>query len=162
MKKFILPMVLVASMSLAACDTTKGGLGGMGKKETIGSVAGAIGGGLLGSQVGGGSGQLWAAGVGTLLGAWVGNEIGSSLDKADLAYARAAEQQAYSAPVGQAISWNNPQSGNRGTVTPIRDGSTASGDYCREYEQTIYVDGRSETGVGVACRRADGKWEVVS
>lgn len=158
MKKFLLPVVLMATVTLTACE----GMQNSGTKEKVGTVAGAIGGGLLGSQVGGGSGRYIATGVGTLLGAWVGNEIGTSLDKADLAYARKAEQQAYSAPVGQTISWNNPQSGNYGTVTPIRDGSTASGDYCREYEQTIFVEGRSQTGVGVACRRADGKWDVIS
>ena len=133
-----------------------------GIKEKIGSIAGAVGGGVLGAQVGGGSGQIIAASVGTMLGAWVGSEIGSSLDKADYGYAQQAEARAYEAPLNQQIAWNNPESGNYGTVTPIRDGSTASGDFCREYEQTIYVGGRAETGVGVACKRDDGKWEVVS
>ncbi len=158
LKKLILPLAVIASISLGACESFQNA----GTKETVGTAVGAIGGGLLGSQVGGGSGRYIATGVGTLLGAWVGNEIGTSLDKADYAYAKQAEQKAYAAPIGQQIAWNNPESGNYGTVTPIRDGATASGDYCREYEQTIYVDGRSETGVGVACKRADGKWEVVS
>jgi surface antigen len=158
MKKIILPMIMVGTLMLGACEMMQTG----GNKERIGTAAGAIGGGVVGSQVGGGSGRLIATGVGTLLGAWIGNEIGTSLDKADLAYAARAEQQAYSAPIGQTISWNNPESGNYGTVTPIRDGSTASGNYCREYEQTIYVDGRAETGVGVACKRADGTWDVIS
>ncbi len=158
MKKFILPVILMTSLSLGACA----GMQNAGTKENIGTAAGAIGGGVLGSQIGGGSGRLIATGVGTLLGAWVGNSIGSSLDKADYAYAKKAEQQAYSAPIGQTVSWNNPQSGNYGTVTPIRDGSTASGQYCREYEQTIYVGGRAETGVGVACKQANGTWQIVS
>lgn len=158
LKKFILPVVLMATVTLGACESFQGA----GNKEKIGSVVGAIGGGLLGGQVGGGNGRIVAASVGTLLGAWVGNEVGKSLDKADYAYARQAEAKAYEAPLNQQISWNNPESGNYGTVTPIRDGSTASGDYCREYEQTIYVDGRAETGVGVACKRDDGRWEVVS
>jgi surface antigen len=158
MKKIILPLVLVASLSLGACENMQNA----GNKETFGTAVGAVVGGLLGSKVGGGSGQLWATGAGTLLGAWIGNEMGKSLDKADYAYARKAEERAYEAPIGQTVSWNNPESGNYGTVTPVRDGSTASGDYCREYEQTIYIDGRAETGVGVACQRADGKWEVVN
>jgi surface antigen len=157
-KQIILPVALVGALTLGACTNMQDA----GNKERIGSAAGAIGGGVIGSQIGGGSGRLVATGVGTLLGAWIGNEIGSSLDKADMAYARQAEQKAYSAPIGQQIAWNNPESGNYGTVTPIRDGSTASGDYCREYEQTIFVDGRSETGVGVACRRNDGTWDIIS
>ena len=158
MKKLILPLVLVASVSLAACEGTQNA----GTKEKIGSVVGAIGGGVLGAQVGGGSGQFIATGVGTLLGAWVGNEIGKSLDKADYAYARKAEQDAYVAPIGQQIAWSNPESGNYGTVTPLRDGRTDSGEQCREFEQTIYIGGQAETGVGVACKRNDGKWDVIS
>jgi surface antigen len=158
MKKIALMMALVASVGLGACDTMQNA----GTKERVGTVVGAVGGGLLGAQIGGGSGQIIAAAAGTLLGTMVGNEIGKSLDKADIAYARKAEQQAYAAPLNQQIAWNNPESGNYGTVTPIRDGQTATGDYCREYEQTIYVGGRAETGVGVACQRDDGKWEVIS
>lgn len=155
-RNFILAGAAIASLGLAACE----GAGNAGTKEKIGSVAGAIGGGVIGSQIGGGSGRYIATGVGTLLGAWIGNEIGSSLDRADLAYAQRAEQRAYTAPLGQTISWNNPESGNYGTVTPIRDGQTNSGSYCREYEQTIYVGGRSETGVGVACQQSDGTWRI--
>jgi surface antigen len=158
MKKFILPVVAAAALSLGACENFQN----MGSKEAVGSVGGAVVGGVLGSKVGGGSGQLWATAAGTLLGAWAGNEIGRSLDRADMMYAKQAEQRAYEAPLGQQVTWNNPESGNYGTITPIRDGSTASGDYCREYEQTIYVDGRSETAVGVACQRGDGTWEVIS
>jgi surface antigen len=158
MKKIILPLVLMASIGLGACE----GMQSAGTKEKVGSVFGAVVGGYAGSKVGGGSGQLIATGVGTLLGAWAGNEVGKSLDKADYMYAERAEAKAYEAPIGQQIAWNNPESGNYGTVTPVRDGQTASGDYCREYEQTIYVQGRAETGVGVACQREDGKWEVIS
>jgi len=158
MKKFVLMAVLMSSVTLGACESFQNA----GTKETAGGVVGAVLGGFLGSKVGDGSGQLWATAAGTLVGVWAGSEIGKSLDKADLAYAKQAEQQAYDAPLGQEISWNNPNSGNYGTVTPVRDGSTASGDYCREYEQTIYVDGYAETAVGVACKREDGRWEVIS
>jgi len=158
MKKMVLAIALIGTVGLGACDTMQNA----GMKEQIGSVVGAVGGGLLGSQVGGGSGRLIATAAGTLIGTMVGNEIGKSLDKADIAYARKAEEKAYAAPLNQEIAWNNPESGNYGTVTPIRDGQAASGDYCREYEQTIYIGGRAETGVGVACQRDDGKWEVIS
>lgn len=158
MKKIILPVMLLATFALGACEN----FNNAGFKERIGAVTGAIGGGVLGAQIGGGNGQIIAAAAGTLLGTWVGSEIGKSLDKADIVYAMQAEAKAYEAPLGQQVAWNNPESGNYGTVTPIRDGATASGDYCREYEQTIYVEGRAETGVGVACKRADGKWEVIS
>ena len=158
MNKIILPMAMMAALSLGACETMQN----TGTKEKIGTVAGAVGGGIIGSQIGGGRGQMIATGLGTLLGAWAGNEIGASLDRADYAFAREAEQRAYTAPIGQQISWSNPESGNYGTITPTRQGVTASGEDCREFEQTIYVGGRAETGVGVACKRADGRWDVIS
>ena len=116
----------------------------------------------MGSKVGGGSGQLWATGVGVLLGTLVGSEVGRSLDKADMVYAQRANSQAHSAPLGEAISWNNPESGNYGSVTPVRDGADKAGRYCREYQQTIYVGGQQENGYGIACEQPDGSWEIVS
>lgn len=153
-----------AAMALVGCTqdpyTGNYGFNNMGTKQTIGTGAGAIGGGLLGSQVGGGSGRLWATGAGVLLGALVGSSIGKSLDRADMMYAQQAQQRAYSAPIGSTVNWNNPQSGNYGSYTPVRDGYTNSGAYCREYRQTIYVGGQSETAVGTACRNANGSWTI--
>nr|WP_299757430.1 RT0821/Lpp0805 family surface protein [uncultured Boseongicola sp.] len=59
------------------------------------------------------------------------------------------------------MRWNNAQSGNFGTVTLLRDGIAASGRYCREYQQTITVDGRRAIGVGIACLQPDGIWRIV-
>lgn len=158
MKKTIIALAMVAAVGLAGCES----MNHMGTKQTIGGVSGAALGGLAGSQIGSGSGRLWATGAGVLIGALVGSEIGSSLDKADRAMATQANQRALSAPIGEPISWNNPDSGNYGTVTPVRDGRSASGAYCREYQQTIYVGGQQETGYGTACQQPDGTWKIVS
>ena len=159
MKKLFLMTALVASIGVSGCET----LNTLDpNKQTIGTAGGAVLGGILGSKVGGGNGQLWATGAGVVLGGLVGGQIGASLDKADMAYANAANSRAHSAPIGETISWNNPQSGNSGTITPTRDGQSASGGYCREYQQTIYVGGRQETAVGTACEQADGTWRIVS
>ncbi|HYH19061.1 MAG TPA: RT0821/Lpp0805 family surface protein [Azospirillum sp.] len=138
------------------------GLGGMGSKQTVGTVLGGVAGGLAGSRFGGGAGKLAAVGIGTLLGAALGNAAGSSLDRADVAYAQRAEVQAYNAPTGSTIRWNNPQNGNWGTYTPTREGTGPSGEYCREYQTTFSVGGQIERGTGTACRQPDGTWRVVS
>ena len=130
-------------------------------KTTGGTIIGGAAGAVAGAQFGKGSGKLAAVAVGTLLGAFVGHEVGESLDHADAMAAQQAAQRAYQAPIGQAISWNNPQSGNAGTVTPIRDGQDASGAYCREFQQTITVGGRQEQAYGTACRQPDGSWKVI-
>jgi hypothetical protein len=33
---------------------------------------------------------------------------------------------------------------------------------CREFAQTVTVDGKSQTGYGVECPQADGTWQVVA
>ncbi len=157
MKKAILTACVMASMAVAGCDSTAL------TKENMGGVLGAVTGGVLASNVGKGKGQLAAVGVGTLVGALIGSQIGKSLDKADVAYADKANQQAHTAPIGQSIAWSNPETGNSGTVTPLRDGyDRNSGSFCREYEQVIYVDGQQATGTGIACKQPDGRWEIMN
>src|SRR3546814_2178716 len=74
---------VLAALAVAGCDTTQGGVAGMGQKQTAGTVLGAVGGGLLGSTIGKGSGRLVAVGAGTLLGGLIGSEIGNSLDRSE-------------------------------------------------------------------------------
>jgi surface antigen len=131
-------------------------------KETGGALVGAGLGALAGSQVGSGKGQLAAVAIGALAGAFLGSEVGKSLDKADRLYASRAQEQAHAAPIGQPIAWDNPKSGNSGTFTPTREGThTTTGDYCREYQTTINVGGKTETAYGTACRQQDGSWKIV-
>lgn len=154
-RRFIIPAALAAAL-LTACTTG-------GPKQSVGTVGGAVAGGVIGSQFGGGTGQLIATGVGTMLGAFVGSEIGSSLDRADQLYAQQTAQRAFeTVPSGQTATWQNPDTGHRGEVTPTRTFQQAGGTPCRDFSQTIYVDGRAETATGTACRNADGTWRLVS
>ncbi len=158
MKKLVILMMVVSSFTLSSCQTYQA----QGNKQLLGTGGGAIIGGVLGSKIGDGSGQLWATGAGALVGALVGSEIGKSLDNADRQQLSNATYKAQSAPIGEPISWNNPQSGNSGEVVATKDGYSSSGKYCREYQQTIYVGGREESAYGTACQQPDGSWEVVN
>lgn len=152
--KYVAPLFAVA-LVVTGCANT-------GAKQGAGTVIGAGLGALAGSQIGSGRGQMAAIAVGTLLGAMIGNEMGASLDAADRAAYQGAETQARSAPIGEPISWENPDSGNHGTITAVREGtSEKTGDYCREYQTEIIVGGKIEEGYGTACRREDGSWEIV-
>ncbi|MFN3827954.1 MAG: RT0821/Lpp0805 family surface protein [Micavibrio sp.] len=157
MKKFIMVSVLAAGLALSGCTQTSGTF----SKENIGLASGAVIGGVLGSQVGSGSGRLWATGAGALLGSLVGSNIGQSLDRADQMYMQQATQKAHTAPVGETISWNNPDSGHSGTITPTRDGTSTTGRYCREYQTTVTVGGKMENAYGQVCQQPDGSWEIV-
>jgi surface antigen len=150
-----LASVLALSLALAACS------GDAGTKQTGGTILGGIGGAVAGAQFGGGTGRLAATAIGTLLGAFIGSEVGKSLDKADQQAAHQAESRAQTAPLGQQISWNNPDSGHSGSVTPTREGKDETGNYCREYQTSVNIDGKSEHAYGVACRQPDGSWKVV-
>lgn len=157
MKKLALTLMVAATCALGACQT-----GDWGNKQTVGTGIGAVAGGLAGSQFGKGDGQLWATGAGVLLGALIGSEVGASLDAADRMQMQQAQSTANNAPIGETISWNNPESGNRGTIVAVRDGTSSSGRYCREYQQTIVVGGQQQSGYGTACQQPDGSWQVVN
>ena len=137
-------------------------LGEQNMKEFLGTLGGAALGGYLGSKVGSGTGQLAATAGGALLGALVGGNIGHSLDEVDKMKAAQAHTQAQSAPIGETIAWNNPDTGHSGTVTAKRDGYDTNGDYCREFQQTITVGGKTEQAYGTACRQPDGSWRIIN
>jgi hypothetical protein len=85
------------------------------------------------------------------------------LDLLNEAQERAHEEaqiKATTAPVGETITWN--QGNASGSVVATRDGTSSLGRYCREFQQTVTIGGRTESAYGTACRQADGTWEVVS
>ena len=132
-------------------------------KQMLGKVLGAGLGALTGSQIGSEKGKLISVAVGTLAGAWLGGEVGKSLDKADQAYLeRSTRESLEYSKNGTALSWNNPDSGNSGSVTPKQTFQRADGQFCREFEQTVNVAGKKDTAVGRACREPDGSWKIVS
>ena len=150
-------VVLLAATLLTACAEMQDR-----PKQTAGTLLGAGLGALAGSQIGGGKGQLAAVAIGTLAGAWMGSEVGKSLDKADRLYAQRTTQDALEYnKSGTPASWSNPDSGNSGTTVPTRTYKTAEGKYCREFETTISIQGKSEKAYGTACREPDGTWRIV-
>ncbi len=157
MKNTSIAIVFAAALSLGACVSDQG------NKQIGGTLIGAGLGGLAGSQIGSGTGQLAAVGAGVLLGGLLGNEVGKSLDKADQAYAQRSYNSALEkTATGQTSTWVNPDSGNSGTYTPVKTYQTDNGQYCREFQQTITVGGRTEDAYGTACRQPDGSWKIVN
>ena len=147
-------IVALAALALVGCSG--------GEKEKAGTVIGAGLGALAGAHVGKGTGKMIAVAVGTLAGAALGGEVGKSLDRADrLAMRRSTQTALEKNRTGAASAWRNPDSGNRGTVTPTRTYRTGQGQYCREYQQTITVGGKTEQAYGRACRQPDGSWRIV-
>jgi surface antigen len=69
-----------------------------------------------------------------------------------------ATDRALAAPVGESIIWS--ERGASGTVRAVRDGY-AGQRYCREFQQTITVNGERQEGWGIACQEPDGSWRLV-
>ena len=154
-RKFVLVGTMTVLLAACAEDT--------GTKQTFGTLLGAGAGALIGSQIGSGRGQLAAVAIGTLAGAYVGSEVGKSLDRADRAAMQQTTQSSLeTAPSGTTTEWRNPDSGNSGTITPQPAYESSSGQYCREYQQTIVVGGQTENAYGTACRQPDGTWKIVN
>ena len=57
--------------------------------------------------------------------------------------------------------WENPETGARGSVTPLAQAySSDDGRTCRDFLAS-YVNGRSESWLqGAACKASHGRWEI--
>jgi surface antigen len=150
----------IVAASLAACSATPET--GQGAKENTGTLLGALAGGLIGSQFGGGTGERVAAGLaGAAIGGLIGNRIGAGMDDEDKQRAYAAQMQALEGGrSGTAVAWKNPDSGRYGSVVP-GPAYQSNGQQCRQYTHTIYISGRPEVARGTACRNPDGTWTAV-
>ena len=151
----IVTLALLVSSCATMTDTVKDN-----PKAVLGTL---IGGGLgagIAAAAGGGTGAMVGAALG---GALIGGLIGNRLDARDKKMAAAAAQQAFeNNRAGQTSAWQNPDSGNSGTITPTRTTQLANGQYCREYKQTITVGGETQNAYGTACRQPDGSWKIQS
>ncbi|NOZ43133.1 MAG: hypothetical protein GXP02_08235 [Alphaproteobacteria bacterium] len=137
--------IIISSVALSSCT-----------KEGAGTLLGAIGGD-------GGTGSVIAVAAGTLAGAYIGQEIGKSLDRADRqAMQRQTQYSLESTPSGNVTVWQNPDSGNSGTITPQPAYTNKANQYCREYQQTVTVGGKTQTAYGTACRQPDGTWKITN
>lgn len=151
-----LAILSVVAMLGACADTSN-------QKQQAGTVVGGVLGGVLGSNVGGGDGRTAGTIAGVLIGAIIGSEIGKTMDANDRRMAEQTAQRTLETNAsGQSSTWSNPDSGNSGTVTPTKTWQNEQSQYCREYETTVYIDGKRETAYGTACRQPDGSWKVVS
>jgi len=162
MKKVCAAALVLFLTGATGCGAQQGGI----SKETGGAVIGGIAGGVLGSRIGKGRGRTIATIAGAIIGGLAGGAIGKQLDERDkLLMARSTQDTLERGRSGQTSEWRNPDSGHSGTVTPkpayqMRSGPN-QGQYCREFQQTVSVGGKSEQAYGTACRQPDGSWKIV-
>ena len=154
MKTYATKLAGAAALALlAACAAPPGH-----QQEQSGAVIGAIAGGVLGSQIGHGSGRAAATIIGAMAGGVIGASIGRNMDQNDRLRAAYALE---TTPTGSPSTWRNPDTGHTYTVTPRRTYQVAQGP-CREYEMDAVIGGRMERVYGTACRQPDGSWRTVN
>jgi surface antigen len=81
--------------------------------------------------------------------------------ESDLAFARnAASDVLTKGDKDASQSWENPETGARGSVTPLAQAYTSEGRTCRDFLAS-YVNGHSESWLqGAACQTGRGRWEI--
>jgi surface antigen len=156
-----LGVVAIVAVATAACSGNPDT--GTGPRENTGTLVGALAGGVIGSQFGGGAGERVAAGIaGAAIGGLIGNRIGAAMDDEDKQRAYAAQVQALeNGRAGAAVAWKNPDSGRYGSVVPGA-AYQSNGLQCRPYTHTIYIDAKPQVARGNACRNPDGTWTAVA
>ena len=80
----------------------------------------------------------------------------------DLAFARTAASDVLTkGDKDSSQPWENPETGARGSVTPLAQAySSDDGRTCRDFLAS-YVNGRTESWLqGAACKAGHGRWEI--
>ena len=86
---------------------------------------------------------------------------GPAPTESDLAFARnAASDVLTKGDKDSSQPWENPETGARGSVTPLAQAYSSDGRTCRDFLAS-YVTGQSERWLqGAACQTEHGRWEI--
>lgn len=121
--------------------------------KTIGTIFGALAGGLIGDAASHGKGGAVIGGA--ILGGILGNAVASDIPCEDHPYAFKAYATGLNGQLGTRYDWRHGD--NYGYFTPQREfyrGRTV----CRSWSETTYARGREYSRSGTACRQSDGNW----
>ena len=151
MKRIYTSIILIlVSIALTGCQNMS--------KQDAGTITGAVAGGLVGSTIGNGTGQVMAIAAGTLAGAFIGNAVGKSMDDTDRMKMNQALESNHA---GQPAYWKNKNTGAQYKVVPIKNVTVNHNKYCREYQTIATINGEQQKMYGTACRQPDGSWKAV-
>jgi surface antigen len=154
-RRLVAVVAVLLIVALAGCEA--GGMR-MGPGTASGGLGGAAAGGLLGAALGGGSTGI-ASGV--LIGGLLGAGVGQMLDqRSQQMQSQTVSRALETSQSGTTTSWTNPDNGNRGTVTPLRTFRGQDGNYCREFQQSVVIEGQNQQLNSTACRQPDGSWRT--
>ena len=144
-------MKTISIISLLLAIGLTGCVGGI-SNQSGGALIGGVSGALLGTQIGVGHGRLAGVAVGTMVGGFVGSAIGRSMDQHDKQLAANATYKALEQhPDNDPVAWKNPNKKHSGTVK-VTSTNEDPNKVCRDYIQTVSIDGKQQEVTGRACR----------
>lgn len=92
-----------------------------------------------------------------------GDGSSQKTNPADWGYATQALREALAKKEeGASIPWQNPATGNRGTVTPVASAYIKEGFACHNFLASHVGNGQENWFEGTACRIHRGEWEIRS
>lgn len=150
--------VLAAALSLAACSTDPATR--TTEKQSASVVAGAVIGGLVGNQFGGGTGRALMTAAGAIGGGFLGNHIFKRTAKSEFEK-DAAQRALNNAASGQKVTWDDPRTKESGYFTPLNTKRMSDGRVCRDFKRGLTVGGEQvDETTGTACMKSKGQWDI--
>lgn len=147
-------LIIIICIFISSCQLNN-------SKEQIGSYLGTLGGALLGSTVGSGSGKKLATLTGAIVGSIAGKEISKYLNEVDRKkHTKTKITALENAKIGKSETWQNLKSGNSGKVTTSGNFKKKDGTICRKFSETITANKKTKESIGIACKQKDGTWIV--
>jgi len=147
-------LILILTAMMAACAVTPDGRVGVDPEVFGKNTIIPLGGGILGAVVcnelfdGHGSKDGWTA------------ACGAAGYFASTAFLKRHNSALETNQVGQTSTWDDPD-GKRHSVTPTKTYYENEAP-CRDFRQTVEIDGQTELMEGTACRQSNGTWKLVS
>ena len=152
-----LSVVIICAM-LGGCNLASMGFSSNTKAngKTVGMLAGAVGGGLIATQLCGGIG---CQGIGIALGGLTGYTVGDVYDKVSQIHHMAAVQYAHAS--GATAYWKSPHNPNIGGVVTPTGTTNINGSECVEYTDDVQLKGETTIkSSGTICKQPDGSWKI--
>ncbi len=151
-------VVLVVALGVAACATDPGTREQ--EKQGASVVAGAVIGGLIGNQFGGGTGRALMTAAGTVAGGFLGNHIFKKTAKSE--YEKDAAQRALNtAASGQEVTWSDARTHESGYFVALNTKRMTDGRVCRDFRRGLSVGGEKvDETTGTACKKSNGQWDI--
>lgn len=93
--------------------------------------------------------------------ALTGSELGRDVNEATRPCANDSINRSYAGPLVDTVYWSNLGTGNSGAGTAPQTGTSQSGLSCREFQQTITIEGGCADGGGPVRYQYGETWRIV-